>query len=119
MSNKILVLVSRKSSVNKKLARYLNKNSKNKFKVELHTFAEIFFEIKTGNVKIYLRDAIKKRNSDIAKYKLVFIRRAGKYVRSIGAIIKYLDLQKPIFAKTTNYGHFGKDCLPWEKIIKM
>ena len=55
MPNKILVLVSRKSSVNKKLARYLNKKSKNKFKVELHTFAEIFFQIKTGNVKIKIK----------------------------------------------------------------
>lgn len=34
-------------------------------------------------------------------------------------IIKYLDLQTPIFAKTTNYGHFGKDYLPWEKIVNM
>lgn len=34
-------------------------------------------------------------------------------------IIKYLDLQTPIFAKTTNYGHFGKDYLPWEKIVNI
>lgn len=34
-------------------------------------------------------------------------------------IIKYLGLRKPIYAKTTNYGHFGKPDLPWEKIIKM
>ena len=34
-------------------------------------------------------------------------------------IIEYLELQKPIFSKTTNYGHFGKKDLPWEKIIKM
>ena len=34
-------------------------------------------------------------------------------------IIKYLDLRKPIFTKTTNYGHFGKNDLPWEKIIKI
>ena len=34
-------------------------------------------------------------------------------------IIEYLGLKKPIFTKTTNYGHFGKDDLPWEKIIKM
>ncbi|MBP3708649.1 MAG: methionine adenosyltransferase [Clostridia bacterium] len=33
-------------------------------------------------------------------------------------IINYLQLQKPIFKKTTNYGHFGKKDLPWEKIIK-
>ena len=31
-------------------------------------------------------------------------------------IIKYLDLKKPIYKKTTNYGHFGKEDLPWEKI---
>ena len=34
-------------------------------------------------------------------------------------IIKYLDLKKPIYTKTTNYGHFGKDDLSWEKIIKL
>ena len=34
-------------------------------------------------------------------------------------IIDYLDLKKPIFAKTTNYGHFGKDYLPWEKIVDL
>ena len=33
-------------------------------------------------------------------------------------IINYLDLQKPIFRQTTNYGHFGKENLAWEKIIK-
>ena len=31
-------------------------------------------------------------------------------------IINYLDLQKPIYRKTTNYGHFGKEGLSWEKI---
>lgn len=34
-------------------------------------------------------------------------------------IIEYLDLKKPIFTKTTNYGHFGKAYLPWEKIIDL
>lgn len=32
-------------------------------------------------------------------------------------IINYLDLQRPIYRQTTNYGHFGKKYLPWEKII--
>ncbi len=36
---------------------------------------------------------------------------------SVNGIIKTLDLKKPIFSKTTNYGHFGKEDLPWEKII--
>lgn len=30
----------------------------------------------------------------------------------------YLDLRRPIYRMTTNYGHFGKENLPWEKIIK-
>lgn len=34
-------------------------------------------------------------------------------------IIEYLGLREPIFTKTTNYGHFGKPELPWEKVIKM
>ena len=34
-------------------------------------------------------------------------------------IIKYLDLRKPIYTKTTNYGHFGKKDLPWEKVIEL
>ncbi len=33
-------------------------------------------------------------------------------------ITNYLELQKPIFRKTTNYGHFGKPYLPWEKLVK-
>ena len=33
-------------------------------------------------------------------------------------IINCLDLQKPIYRQTTNYGHFGKENLPWEKIVK-
>ena len=34
-------------------------------------------------------------------------------------IIKSLDLRRPIYKQTTNYGHFGKENLPWEKIIKL
>ena len=35
-------------------------------------------------------------------------------------IIKQLDLLRPIYSKTTNYGHFGKDDadLTWEKTDK-
>ena len=34
-------------------------------------------------------------------------------------IIKYLDLKKPIYKKTTNYGHFcDKNDMKYEKIIK-
>ena len=34
-------------------------------------------------------------------------------------IIEYLNLKEPIYTKTTNYGHFGKKELPWERIVKM
>lgn len=34
-------------------------------------------------------------------------------------IINTLKLDKPIYTKTTNYGHFGKNELPWEEIIKL
>ena len=33
-------------------------------------------------------------------------------------IIDTLDLRKPIYTKTTNYGHFGKPDLPWEQVIE-
>ena len=33
-------------------------------------------------------------------------------------IINSLNLRTPIYKKTTNYGHFGKNDLPWEQIIK-
>ncbi len=33
-------------------------------------------------------------------------------------IIDSLNLRKPIYTKTTNYGHFGKKDLPWEQIIQ-
>ena len=32
-----------------------------------------------------------------------------------GAIIERLDLLRPIYRQTTNYGHFGKTGLPWEE----
>lgn len=37
---------------------------------------------------------------------------------SVKGIIEGLDLRRPIYGKTTAYGHFGKLDLPWEKIKK-
>ena len=47
-------------------------------------------------------------------------RAAEKFVRDNfdfrpGAIIERLDLLRPIYRSTTNYGHFGKSELPWEQ----
>ena len=35
------------------------------------------------------------------------------------AIIDTLDLRKPVFRATTNYGHFGRDGFSWEKCDKV
>ena len=43
----------------------------------------------------------------------------SKFDLTPDGIIKYLDLKKPIYLQTTNYGHFGKENLSWEKIIKL
>lgn len=88
MQKKILVLVDSKSSSKKKLIRYLNFHAKNKYVATLRSFKDLYFEIKTGKVKI------KIKNVDLAKYDLIFVRRAGKYVRFMGAISKYLDYKK-------------------------
>ncbi len=38
---------------------------------------------------------------------------------SVSNIIKELDLRRPIYRSTTNYGHFGKPELPWEQFRKI
>ena len=38
----------------------------------------------------------------------------GRFDFRPGAIIEQLDLLRPIYRQTTNYGHFGKAGLPWE-----
>lgn len=43
----------------------------------------------------------------------------NKFDLTPDGIIDYLDLRRPIYRLTTNYGHFGKENLPWEKIIKL
>lgn len=36
-----------------------------------------------------------------------------------GKIVKELDLKKPIYSKTSSYGHFGRDEFSWEKPKKL
>ena len=43
----------------------------------------------------------------------------NKFDLSPKGIINYLDLKKPIYRQTTNYGHFGKENMTWEKIISL
>ncbi|HSX30046.1 MAG TPA: methionine adenosyltransferase [Candidatus Saccharimonadales bacterium] len=37
---------------------------------------------------------------------------------SVKGIIQTLDLARPIYGQTSAYGHFGKDDLPWEAVVK-
>lgn len=38
---------------------------------------------------------------------------------SVKGIIEKLDLARPIYSQTSAYGHFGKEDLPWEKIVSI
>jgi S-adenosylmethionine synthetase len=38
---------------------------------------------------------------------------------SVKGIIDTLDLKRPIYSQTSAYGHFGKEDLPWEQIVKV
>ena len=38
---------------------------------------------------------------------------------SVSGIIRELDLKRPIYRSTTNYGHFGKPELPWEQFRRI
>lgn len=38
---------------------------------------------------------------------------------SVSSILKELDLRRPIYTQTTNYGHFGREGLPWEAFKKI
>lgn len=43
----------------------------------------------------------------------------SKFDLTPNGIIEYLKLKEPIYTQTTNYGHFGKSNLSWEKIIQL
>ena len=43
----------------------------------------------------------------------------SKFDLTPSGIIKYLKLKEPMYSKTTNYGHFGKEELTWENIIEI
>ena len=64
-------------------------------------------------LSIYINTFGTGKKSDEDLVKLI----KEKFDLTPNGIIEYLGLREPIFTKTTNYGHFGKDGLPWEKII--
>lgn len=42
-----------------------------------------------------------------------------KFNFNVENIIRELDLKKPIYSATSVFGHFGRDELPWERIIEL
>ncbi len=50
--------------------------------------------------------------------------RIGELIRQVfplkpAAIIRELDLKRPIYQKTAAFGHFGRDSFPWERLDKI
>ncbi len=56
--------------------------------------------------------------STIAEEKIVELIKE-KFDLTPNGIIEYLGLKAPIYKQTTNYGHFGRENLSWEKVIKL
>ncbi|MEN6444851.1 MAG: methionine adenosyltransferase [Candidatus Cloacimonas sp.] len=44
---------------------------------------------------------------------------ARNFDLTVGGIIDYLDLRKPVFLPTAAYGHFGREGFSWEKVKKI
>jgi S-adenosylmethionine synthetase len=38
---------------------------------------------------------------------------------SVKGIVEGLNLRRPIYRKTSSYGHFGRNIFPWEKVVKL
>lgn len=57
-------------------------------------------------------DSASKPLSDIYKFANNIL------VPSVKNIIETLGLRKPIYLQTASYGHFGKENLPWEQLVK-
>ncbi len=58
-------------------------------------------------------------NTNLIPEKKIVEKIVNKFDLTPEGIIEYLDLRQPIYSKTTNYGHFGKENLSWEKVIEM
>ena len=51
-------------------------------------------------------------------------RRSGQAVRATfdlrpGAIVRDLDLKRPIYKRSAAYGHFGRAGFPWEELNRL
>ena len=63
---------------------------------------------------VFAKDVILAEDENLSEEEKEETQRTSNEVTLVGYICK-----KPIYRQTTNYGHFGKENLPWEKIIKI
>jgi len=64
-----------------------------------------------GKAEPLMVEAINEKGESIAEIA------KSKFDFKPKAIIERLNLRQPIYMQTAAYGHFGKDNLPWEKIV--
>ncbi len=66
-----------------------------------------------GRAEPLMVEAINERGESLAEIT------KSKFNFKPQAIIEKLNLRKPIYHQTAVYGHFGKEKLPWEEIVKI
>ncbi|OGI65675.1 methionine adenosyltransferase [Candidatus Nomurabacteria bacterium RIFCSPLOWO2_02_FULL_40_10] len=92
------------------MARYVAKNLiASGFGKEV--FVSVAYAI--GIVEPLMLEAINEKGEDLSE----IVRKNFDFRPR--AIIKLLNLRKPIFRQTAAWGHFGKENLPWERIEKI
>lgn len=64
-----------------------------------------------GKAEPLMIEAINEKGESLAKIA------KSKFDFRPNAIIEKLNLRQPIYGQTAAYGHFGKNDLPWEKIV--
>lgn len=94
------------------MARYLAKKI-----VSLHMAEEVEVRLAYAigvaepvDVSVEIIRGDKNREEEIRKYI------KENYDLSPNGIIKFLDLKKPIYSKSSTYGHFGREEFSWEKV---
>lgn len=77
--------------------------------------AEVFLAYFIG-AKRPLMQEVETFGTEKKSIKIIKSFMEGLLDTSVEGIIKGLGLRRPIYKKTSAYGHFGRDIFPWEKI---
>lgn len=108
------------SKVDRSAAYYTRYVAKNIVAHKLAKKFEIQVSYAIGMVKPLSINVNSFNTSDYSNQQLIDIINKN-FDFSVDNIIKELDLLRPIYQQTANFGHFGREDLdlPWEKIIKL